>query len=107
MIRHTIMWKFKEQVGNEDRDAIMSHVEKILSALKPIIPEIRSMRIEKDILRSQRSSDMIYITEFDSLDTLEVYRVHPEHMKVAAYIAEVQEAQAVTDTVIESEVGSC
>ena len=97
MIRHTIMWKFKEQVGNEDRDAIMSHVEKILSALKPIIPEIRSMRIEKDILRSQSSFDMIYITEFDSLDTLEVYRVHPEHMKVSKYVAKVSTARVVAD----------
>lgn len=103
MIRHVIMWKFKENYGEDNKDNIMSHVEKMLLALRPIIPAIRYMSIERDVLRSERSFDMIYITKFDSLDALEKYRVHPEHQKVAAYIAQIREAQAVTDTVLESE----
>jgi len=78
----------------------MAHTESLLLALRPIIPEIRSMKFERDVLRSERSFDAIYITEFDSLEALEIYRVHPEHLKVAAYIGEVKTAQAVTDTVI-------
>jgi hypothetical protein len=42
---------------------------------------------------------MIYVTEFESLDELEIYRVHREHMKVAQLIGKVRVAQAVTDTV--------
>ena len=58
------------------------------------------MKLEKDILHSERSYDLIYISEFDSLEALEAYRVHPEHVKVAEFIKNVRVAQAVTDTEI-------
>ena len=102
MIRHVIMWKFKDNYNGETKDEIIAHAESILLSLRPIIPEIRSMKFERDVLRSERSFDAIYITEFDSLEALEIYRVHPEHQKVAAYIAEVREAQAVTDSIIDN-----
>ncbi len=94
------MWKFVDSFDGMDKEGIMSEVEKRLGALEGIIPEIRSMKFERDILRSKRSFDMIYLTQFDSLEALERYRVHPEHVKVAKFIALVREAQAVTDTEI-------
>ena len=100
MIRHAIMWKFKDGYNGETKEEIIAHTESILMALRPIIPEIRSMRFERDVLRSERSFDAIYMVEFDSLEALEIYRVHPEHQKVVAYISQVLEAQAVTDTKI-------
>ena len=100
MIRHTIMWKFKDEYEGMDKDAIMSAIEEKFARLKNVIPEIKDMRVERDILKSERSFDMIYITEFESLETLEVYRVHPEHVKVAQFIGAVRIAQAVTDTEI-------
>lgn len=100
MIRHAIMWKFKDSHNGEDKTQIMDRAEAMLSALRPIIPEIKAMKFERDVLRSERSFDVIYMVEFDSLEALEIYRVHPEHQKVAAYIGEVSAAQAVTDTVI-------
>ena len=100
MIRHTIMWKFKDEYEGMDKDAIMSAIEEKFAHLKSVIPEIKDMKVERDILKSERSFDMIYITEFESLETLEVYRVHPEHVKVAQFIGAVRSAQAVTDTEI-------
>jgi hypothetical protein len=94
------MWKFKDGYNGETKDEIIAHAESVLMALRPIIPEIRSMRFERDVLRSERSFDVLYLVEFDSLEALESYRVHPEHQKVVAYISQVHEAQAVTDTEI-------
>ncbi len=100
MIRHVIMWKLCDSLDGMDKEQIMGKIEEKFKHLKATIPEIRSMRVERDILRSPRSFDMIYITEFDSLEALESYRVHPEHVKVAEFIARVRVAQAVTDTEI-------
>ena len=102
MIRHTIMWKFVDEYEGMNKDEIMRRIEEQFAHLKNVIPEIKSMSVERDILRSERSFDMIYITEFDSLDALEVYRVHPEHIKVARFIGAVREAQAVTDSEIKN-----
>lgn len=100
MIRHTIMWKFTDNYEGMDKNAVMDYVETHLKALVGVIPEIRGMKLERDILRSERSFDMIYLSEFESLEALETYRVHPEHVKVAEFIAKVRVAQAVTDTEI-------
>ena len=100
MIRHTIMWKFTDEYNCMNKDEIMSVLEEKFSYLKKVIPEIKAMSVERDVLRSERSFDMIYLTEFESLEALEIYRVHPEHVKVAKFIAEVRVQQAVTDTEI-------
>lgn len=99
MIRHTIMWRFIDEFEGMNKEQIMDRVVDLFKDLKGKIPEIRFMSAERDVLRSERSFDMIYITEFDSLDALEIYRVHPEHIKVADFIHKVTAAQAVTDTV--------
>ena len=98
MIRHVIMWKFTDEYEGKNKDEIMSLIEEKFAHLKAVIPEIKFMSVERDILRSERSFDMIYITEFESLEALEAYRVHPEHVKVAKFIGAVRVAQAVTDT---------
>jgi hypothetical protein len=92
------MWKFTDSCDGLNKEEIMDKITGLFTALKATIPEIRYMSVERDVLHSERSFDMIYITEFDSLDALEAYRVHPEHVKVAQYIGRVRTAQAVTDT---------
>ena len=83
-----------------DKDDIMTMIEDKFVQLKNVISEIKDMKVERDVLRSERSFDLIYITEFESLESLETYRVHPEHVKVAEFIGAVRIAQAVTDTEI-------
>ena len=99
MIRHVIMWRFVEEFDGMNKEQIMDKVTECFRHLKNVIPEIKFMSVERDVIRSERSFDMIYITEFDSLETLEIYRVHPEHVKVAQLIAKIRTAQSVTDTV--------
>ena len=100
MIRHAIMWKFTDEYNGMNKDEIMSAIEEKFEHLKRVIPEIKAMSVERDVIGSERSFDMIYLTEFESLETLEIYRVHPEHVKVAKFIAEVRVQQAVTDSEI-------
>ena len=99
MIRHTIMWRFTDNFEGMNKEQIMDKVTDLFRELKKKIPEIKFMSVERDVLRSERSFDMIYITEFESLEALEVYRVYPEHVKVAEFIHKVRTMQAVTDTV--------
>lgn len=99
MIRHTIMWRFTDNFDGMNKEEIMDKITELFVFLKNTIPEIKFMSVELDVIKSERSFDMIYITEFESLEELEIYRVHPEHLKVAEFIGKVRIAQAVTDTV--------
>ena len=93
MIRHVVMWKFKE----ENKKANMEHAREILFALKPVIKELRRMEIGFDFSKTDMSYDMMLLTEFDSVEDMKTYAVHPVHLKVSGFIRSVIESRVVLD----------
>jgi hypothetical protein len=61
------------------------------------VPVIRSIEVGVDALRSQRSYDICLTVKVDTLEALDEYQTHPEHVKVAEYIAAVRDSVAVVD----------
>lgn len=80
MIRHIVMWKFKE-----DKQEEMLIFRDRLLALKGQIPEIRAMEFGININPSDRSFDAVLVSEFDSLDALKSYSVNPLHVAVSDF----------------------
>ena len=80
MIRHIVMWKFKE-----DKQEEMLIFRDRLLALKGQIPEIRAMEVGININPSDRSFDAVLVSEFDSLDALKSYTVNPLHVAVSDF----------------------
>ncbi len=97
MIKHVVMWKFKEEAEGKTKAENMEWVREHLYALVPIIPEIRSIEIGFDIHHTEMSMDLMLLTEFDSMETLKIYAEHPEHQKVSAYVRKVIETRVVLD----------
>ena len=97
MIRHVVMWKFKEEAEGKSRLENMELVRDALYALLPVIPEIKKMEIGFDVKHTDMSMDLMLLTEFDSLDTLAYYAEHPEHLKVSGYVRKVIESRVVLD----------
>ena len=92
MITHAVLFKLKES----SPDAIARTV-KMLKGLVGKVPRIRGLEVGTDVLKSQRSYDISLTVKFDSLNDLEAYQTHPEHVLVAQHIASVREAVAVVD----------
>ena len=97
MIRHVVMWKFKEVGEGKTKAENLDIVRDKLFALLPIIPELKKMEIGKDVSHTDMSYDLILITEFENLDDLHTYAVHPEHLKVSGYVRSVVESRVVLD----------
>ena len=97
MIRHVVMWKFKESAEGKSKAENMEWVREHLYALCPIIPEIKRMEIGVDITGSDMSMDLMLLTEFESVETMKTYAVHPEHLKVSGYVRKVIETRVVLD----------
>lgn len=87
MLKHVVMLKFKPDAA----DAQIAEVEKQLSELPGIIPEIREYVIGRDIVRSDRSYDFAIVSAFDDLDALQRYGGHPKHQEVLTLIREICE----------------
>lgn len=97
MIRHVVMWRFKDLGEGKTKEENLDIVKDKLLALIPIIPELKKMEIGKDVAHTDASYDLILITEFESLDDLHTYAVHPEHVKVVNYVKNVVESRVVLD----------
>ena len=80
MIKHIVMWKFKE----DKREEMLVFKDRLL-ALKGQIPEIRAMEVGININPSDRSFDAVLVSEFDSLKALRSYSVNPLHVAVSDF----------------------
>ena len=100
MIRHIVMWKFKEYAEGKSKQENMEIVKDKLYSLVPMLSIIKRMEIGFDILKTDASMDLVLLTEFDSLDDLKAYANSPEHLAVGEYIKKVVEIRVVHDSEI-------
>ena len=92
MIKHIVMWKFKEG----EYDNMLLFRERLL-ALKEQIPEIRAMEVGININPSERSFDAVLVSEFDSLEALKAYSVNPLHVAVSDFCKTIRTQSASVD----------
>ena len=97
MIRHVVMWKFKDEAEGKTKLQNMEWVRDSLYALVPVIPEIKRMEIGFDIMGTDMSMDLMLLTEFDSVSDMKTYAEHEAHLKVSKYVRSVVESRVVLD----------
>ncbi len=93
MIKHLVMFRFREDAGSAAIDAIVAG----LNGLPALIPEIRSFQVGQDVLRSERSYDLALVSDFDDLEALGRYQVHPEHQKVVTLVKQAASSVVAVD----------
>jgi hypothetical protein len=93
MLTHIVVWKYRADVEDEVRE---EHV-RMLRSLASIIDEVESLAVGFDIVKLPRSFDTGLVAAFRDRATLEVYTVHPEHIKVAAFGRAISEQVASVD----------
>ncbi|MCI5668561.1 MAG: Dabb family protein [Oscillospiraceae bacterium] len=92
MIKHIVMWKFRE--GEQENMLIFR--DRLLS-LRGKIPEIRSMEVGININPSDRSFDAVLVSEFDSLEALRAYSENPLHVEVSKFCKSIRTASHSVD----------
>ena len=97
MLKHIVMWRFAEEACGHTKQENMDIVSKGLMSLLGVVPSLRAAEVGQDVLHSDMSFDMCLICTFDDLDGMLAYKVHPEHVKVASYIAKVKTERVVID----------
>ena len=83
MITHIVCFKLKvplTETAKKNAD--------MLRGLEGKIDVIRSLEVGTDIIHNERSFDIALTATFDSIEDLQVYRQHPEHVKAAEFLKE-------------------
>lgn len=97
MVRHIVMWRFKDEAEGKTKLENMEYIRQRLYALKDIIPEIKSIDVGINVNKTDAAFDMALISVFDDIPALERYEVHPKHVEVSQYVKKVRTDRAVTD----------
>lgn len=93
MIKHIVMWKFKDDVTEADK----LELKRQLEALKGVAPTLINIEVGLDVLRSEQSMDVVLYSEFQSMSDLKVYAAHPEHLKVGAFLKDIVSERVAVD----------
>lgn len=97
MIRHIVMWKFKDFAEGLSREENILKVKSMLEALPEKIDFIREMQVQVNVNPKEGMYDAVLFSTFDTLEDVGRYRVHPEHKKVSSYVALIKENRASVD----------
>lgn len=97
MVRHIVLWTFKENAGGATKqENITKAIDKLLK-LKELIKEVKYLECGKNFTKSSDCFDLGLICEFESAADLDKYQFHPSHMAVVEWLRTVREKRAVTD----------
>ncbi len=93
MLKHIVLFKFKP--GTKDADII--NAEKGLAGLPARISEIKRYEFGQDVVQSDRSYDFALVSEFDDLEALKRYRMHPYHLAVVNQLGMISDSIIAVD----------
>ena len=82
MIRHVILWKLSEKFSETEKELIKTNAKRELEGLIGKVPGLISMKIETGRLEDS-NADMMLDSSFESIEALNGYKDHPEHVRVA------------------------
>jgi hypothetical protein len=93
MIKHIVMWKFNDEVAYADKVEMKQRLE----ALKGVVPTLLDIEVGMDLSEGDASMDMVLYSEFETMQALKDYAVHPDHLEVVAFVKPLVCERAVVD----------
>lgn len=97
MIKHIVMWKLSPLSEQKTKKENAEKIKVMLENLRQYIPQINKIEVGINFNESDAAYDVVLYSEFASADDLQIYQKHPEHIKVAEFIAKVKTDRVVAD----------
>lgn len=98
MVRHVVMFEFEKHAQGKSAYENAVIAKDLLLSLKDKIDFIRYMEVGINDGNADQSNYMLsLICDFDNIDDINAYAVHPEHLKVAEFIKKVRIGRACVD----------
>ena len=92
-IRHIVMFRFKAETTEDEREAFLA----MLRELPLRIPEIIDFEAGRDCMRLPRSFDLALVASYADLAALDRYTKHEAHLPVIERSREICEQVASVD----------
>ncbi len=97
MINHVVLFKLKKYDSESEKQDVISSIEDALLNLSGKIKELKHIEVGVNYELTTKSYDICLISHFETIEELDVYRVHPEHLKVGELIGKHAVERAAVD----------
>ena len=98
MIKHIVMWNFKDEAEGNSKETNKQTAKKILLNLVGVVPGIQKLEVGlKEATSPADNNDVVLVSEFKTWADLQSYAIHPEHLKVGTFIKSVASSRAAVD----------
>lgn len=98
MIKHIVLWKLDDSYSSDEKLALSLQIKEKLESLVGKIDELKSLEVGINSPEAPASNfDVCLDSTFDSIETLNAYQVHEEHVKVAGFIKSLNLSRSAID----------
>ena len=82
MVNHIVMWNFKPEVPENEKEVIKKAMEENLKSLIGKVPGLLTVEFVSNPFSSS-THDIALVTTLEKEEDVAVYGAHPEHVRVA------------------------
>jgi hypothetical protein len=97
MINHVVLFKLKKYGSDKEKQNVIAKIEEALLELGDLIDDLKRIEVGVNYDLDAKSFDICLISHFETLEGLDRYRIHPEHLKVADLIGQHAIERAAVD----------
>ena len=96
MVKHIVMFQLKETLSAEEKMDVMNRFKAAIEALPATINVIRKVFVGLNINEAEKW-DICLESEFDTLEDVKAYAVHPDHVAAAGILKDAKKDRACVD----------
>jgi len=97
MIKHVVAFRIKKELGAEEKAEAMNKMKTLLEALPSKIDELQAAEVGINFNLTDAAFDVVLTTSHHSVEELNTYAGHPDHLEVLTYIRSVISERIVVD----------
>ena len=83
MVKHIILWKLREELGEKEKSTVKAGIKEGLEGLKGVVPGLIDVTVNIDGRLDSSNVDLMLDCTLESPEALKGYAVHPAHVAVA------------------------
>ena len=96
MLKHIVMWKFKDQAEGADKAANLAKAVALLEGCADMVPGTLRLEVATAQPGLEATYDLVLYSEFEGRAALDAYQNHPTHVAVKPFLrAVVSERQCM------------
>lgn len=96
MVRHVIVWSFKDELSAEEKTAAAKKIKAELEALVGVVPGLKELTVAINPMDSS-NVDLMLDSILDTPESYDGYKVHPAHVAAANYVRSVVKSRSCMD----------